>query len=371
VLNARAFLQALQARGVEFYTGVPDSLLAPFCALVEELPAARHVTAVNEGAAIGLAIGHYLAIGSIPLVYVQNSGLGNAINPLLSLADPDVYGVPMLLLIGWRGAPGQHDEPQHAKQGRVTPALLKAMEIPVVALDADSSDPGPLIDAALDQALRSTGPSALLARPGAFSADAVSRPLRRLLPLTREAAIARIVALLPGDALVVSTTGMISRELFARRDQVGHCHERDFLCIGGMGHAISVALGMALAKPSRRVVCLDGDGAALMHLGALATLAHSGSNLCHIVLNNGAHDSVGGQPTVALDLDLPGIAAAMGYARTFRVENEANLAHALAVSLAESGPSFLEIQVAPGSRPGLGRPSVAPSDAKRTFMGAV
>jgi phosphonopyruvate decarboxylase len=371
VLRAPAFLQTLQARGVEFFVGVPDSLLAPFCACVEELPPARHVIAVNEGAAVGLAIGHHLATGAVPLVYLQNSGLGNAVNPLLSLADPDVYGVPMLLLIGWRGAPGERDEPQHSKQGRVTPALLEAMEIPVVRLDADCTDPGPPIDAALNQALSSSGACALLARSGTFSAYTASRSARGTQFPTREAAVAAIVAALPAESLVVATTGMISRQLFELRRASEQSHERDFLCVGGMGHAISVALGLALARPGRRVVCLDGDGAALMHLGALASIARSGSDTCHIVLNNGAHDSVGGQPTLAFDVDLPAIATAMGFARAYRAEDGASLRAAVAAGLAEAGPSFIEARISPGTRPGLGRPTVSPRDAKQAFMEAV
>jgi phosphonopyruvate decarboxylase len=369
MLSAAVLLDQMQRQGISYFAGVPDSLLAPFCAEVQGLPADQHVIAVNEGAAIGLAIGHHLGTGRVPLVYMQNSGLGNAVNPLMSLADPDVYGIPLVLLIGWRGAPGEPDEPQHAKQGRITLSLLAALEIPVLVLERDSSDAAGIVARALAAAKQSSGPSAIVVRRGALAGQPAAL-VPSAFPLRRAAAIAAITAsLVPGTA-VIATTGMIGRELFDLRARSGGDHASDFLCVGGMGHASQVALGLAASRPGARVLCLDGDGAALMHLGGLATIATSGANLLHVVLNNGMHGSVGGQPTVALRVDLPGVARALGYARVFRADTADQLAEALGLAATIRGPVFLEVRIAPGESPDLGRPTLSPQEAKRLFMGS-
>ena len=322
---------------------------------------------MNEGAAVGLAIGHHLATGNVPLVYLQNSGLGNAVNPLLSLADPDVYGVPLVLLIGWRGAPGEADEPQHRKQGRVTLGLLEAMEVPCEILDSQTVDATGIVGRAVAAARQRSGPSAIVVRRGALPSlkgAANDSPYA----LKREEAIAAIVAAAPPDSFFVATTGMIGRELFELRARAGASHARDFLCVGGMGHASQVALGLALAQPDRHIVCLDGDGAVLMHMGALATIATSGASLLHVVLNNGQHGSVGGQPTVAFQVDLTEVARALGYAEARRIETAAELSAAVSARRTNRGPVFLEVRVAPGERADLGRPTLSTGEAKRLFM---
>lgn len=368
MIDPRVFLDRLAERGVDFVTGVPDSLMAGFCAHVASLPAERHVIAVNEGTAIALAAGNHLATGGVPLVYLQNSGLGNAVNPLLSLADPEVYALPMILLVGWRGAPGEKDEPQHLKQGRVTPALLEAMEIPCRLLDGD-------MEAAADWAARTArsrgGPVVLLARKGTFHRpEAVGATEDAPPRLSREAAIAAILRGLPAGALVVATTGMASRELHELRKARGENGASDFLTVGSMGHASQVALGIARAAPGRRVVCLDGDGAALMHMGGLATIGARGSgDLLHVLLNNGAHDSVGGQPTVGFEVSFTGIARACGYeAMAGPVETEADIAAQLSAFSGRGGRRFLEIRVRRGSRADLGRPAEGPAANKARFV---
>ncbi len=373
MISPRDFHAALAAEGVDFLAGVPDSLLKDFCAYVDAaLPPEGHVIAANEGTAVGLAVGHHLATDSMPVVYLQNSGLGNTINPLLSLADPEVYGIPMIVLIGWRGAPGVKDEPQHVKQGRVTPALLDAMEIPYRELDGD---PAAAEEAAIWAATtaRETGaPVVLLVHKGAFGKAEMKRPSREVSEsmMTREAAIQLITGTLPAGATIVATTGMISRELYESRGELGQDRASDFLTVGSMGHASQIALGIARAKPGAQVVCLDGDGAALMHLGGMATIGTSETGeLLHIVLNNGAHDSVGGQPTVAQQISLTGIALACGYNRVEGpVEAEADI-RAQVASLAQvSGRRFLEVRVRPGSRADLGRPRETPAENKAQFI---
>jgi phosphonopyruvate decarboxylase len=252
-------LRELQDAGVDLFCGVPDSLLRPFCDLLTPLPPDRHVITANEGAAVALAMGHYLGGGGLPLVYLQNSGLGNAVNPLLSLADPLVYGIPLLLLVGWRGEPGVPDEPQHAKQGAVTPALLDAMDIPCRVLDRASSGPRQLVREAVGSSLGRGGPHALLVRKGALG-PSTSAARAADAAWSREAALAQVLERLHGDDLVVATTGFTGRELFEQRRARGEGHARDLLVIGGMGHASQIALGLALRQPRRRVICLDGDG---------------------------------------------------------------------------------------------------------------
>ena len=373
MLDPRAVFDAFRANGVDFFTGVPDSLLKNFCAYVtDHAPEDRHIIAANEGGAVALAAGHYLASGRPALVYMQNSGEGNAVNPLLSLTDPDVYGIPLLLLIGWRGEPGVHDEPQHVKQGKVTLALLEAAGIPYSVLDASVPEPERQIAAGIAQAVDAGGPFAFVVRKGAFAPYVLQKNEAWDFPLTREQAVACVTSAAPENAVFVSTTGMASRELFEIRARNGQTHGRDFLTVGSMGHASQIALALALEKRGRPVYCLDGDGAFLMHMGAAAlTGTRAPAGFFHIVLNNAAHDSVGGQPTAARNVDLPAVAKACGYAQVCSAETEKEIVEALARASAAAengiGPSFLEIKVRKGARPDLGRPTVSPKENLAAF----
>lgn len=370
MLTPSEFHSACAAAGIRFFTGVPDSLLKDFCAwALARLTAGSHIIAASEGGAVGLAAGHYLATGRPALVYMQNSGQGNAVNPLLSLADPEVYGLPMLLLVGWRGEPGVHDEPQHVKQGRVTRALFKAMEIPCEILSPEPAAAAAQVARLAALARREKRPVALLVRAGAFSKYPAPVSAGPGHVFTREEAIAAIVSRLPSRAVIVSTTGHISRELYEYRERSGSGHARDFLTVGSMGHASQIALGIALARPRRQVYCLDGDGALLMHMGALALIGSSCcANLRHIVLNNGAHGSVGGQPTAALAVSLTGIARACGYARALSANSPGGLKRSLPLLAAARGPAFLEVRVSGGARADLGRPAGSPAENKAAFI---
>lgn len=372
-ISPKAFYEALAAGGVEFLCGVPDSLLKDFCAYVDAtLPAENHVIAANEGSAVGIAAGHHLATGTVPVVYLQNSGLGNTVNPLLSLADAEVYGLPMVLVVGWRGEPDVKDEPQHVKQGRVTSALIEAMEYPYRILDGDEAEA--LVNAAwaVTTAREIGGPVVLLVRKGAFGKAETRRPSLEVPSQrpTREDAIALVTAALPAEATIVATTGMISRELYEQRGALGQSRAGDFLTVGAMGHASQIALGIARARPDAQVVCLDGDGAVLMHMGGLALIGSSDSgSLLHVVLNNGAHDSVGGQPTVAFDISLTGVARACGYdVVEGPIEDPAEIEATLSRLVHMPGRRFLELRVRPGSRPDLGRPKETPQQNKALFV---
>ncbi|MDD2236134.1 MAG: phosphonopyruvate decarboxylase [Kiritimatiellae bacterium] len=369
MICTESFCSMLERVGVNFFTGVPDSLLKAFCAYVSDhVPPERHVTAANEGGAVALAAGHYLASGRPALVYMQNSGQGNAVNPLLSLADPDVYGIPMLLLVGWRGEPGVKDEPQHLKQGQVTQALFEAMDIPCRILPDNNSDAASCLEEMIRRATTEHRPVALLVRAGTFEPYARKAPDARY-SLKREAALEMVVSCLPECAALVSTTGQLSRELYECRERNGQGHERDFLTVGSMGHASQIAQGIALHQTTRPVICLDGDGALLMHLGAPAIIGSlKAPNYHHVLLNNGVHDSVGAQKTVGFDVDFVQLALACGYVDAVCVDGEEALLSAFRLQLQKKGPSFLEVRVAPGARKDLGRPKTTPDQNKRAFM---
>ena len=344
------FVECLCGVGVSFFTGVPDSLLKFFCAYVTDNCGKNHVIAANEGGAVGLAAGHYLATGKPALVYMQNSGQGNAVNPLCSLADPDVYSIPMVLLVGWRGEPGVKDEPQHVKQGKVTVSLFETLGIPTEILPDSDESAAEVTRRMVEKAKTESRPVALIVRKGLFAEYTLQNKKPDIAALPREQAIEEMLRSLPEDAVVVSTTGMISREVYETRERLGQDHSRDFLTVGSMGHAIMISLGVALAQPARKVFCLDGDGASIMQMGNMAIAGQSGcANLTHIVLNNAAHDSVGGQPTVGGTIDLSAIAASCGYNRL-------------------GAPVFREIKVAKGARKNLGRPKEPPQVNKALYM---
>jgi phosphonopyruvate decarboxylase len=374
MIDPARFVDHLAEQGVTMFTGVPDSLLKSFGTHVNaHLPRSQHVIAANEGAAVGLALGHHLRTGEVPLVYLQNSGFGNTINPLLSLADPDVYGVPMLLLIGWRGRPGVKDEPQHVTQGRVQTALLDAAGIPWTVLPTDPAEAEAAVAEAARTAAAGHTPYALLVAKDTFgpaAAPGTATPSPDLP--SRETALIALVEAIGDGPILVSTTGMLSRELFEHRERSGTDGSRDFLTVGGMGHASSIALGIALREPEREVWCLDGDGALLMHAGSLAVIAdHAPASYLHVVFNNGVHDSVGGQPTSIDQVDVPAAARAMGYRHAAATGDVATLADDVAALRAHGGPSLLEIRVRPGNRADIGRPTRTPAESKRAFSAAV
>lgn len=374
MLSPKIFIESLAAKGVDFFAGVPDSLLKNVCAFISDTLDDRHnIIAANEGAAVGLAAGHYLATGHIPCVYMQNSGEGNAINPLASLTDKEVYGIPVLLVIGWRGEPGVHDEPQHVKQGKITLPLLDAMGIRHEILSQDETEFRSQLDGAVRHMSETGEAFAFIVRKNTFEPYTLQRHEVNEYPLSREEAIQKVAASLSAKDVIVSTTGMISRELFEYRTAQGQGHERDFLTVGSMGHASQIALGIALEKTDRRVWCFDGDGAALMHLGSVAIIADKApENFVHVIFNNGAHDSVGGQPTVGLKVNLAGIAKAAGYKDAFSVTTADDLGSALKALKTMRGPVLLEVRVHRGNRKDLGRPTTTPiqnRDALMEFMG--
>jgi phosphonopyruvate decarboxylase len=373
MIETSFFYNELLKHNTDFFAGVPDSLLKSFCAYITDNAAdKKYIITVNEGSAVALASGYHLATGKIPLVFMQNSGLGNAVNPLLSLTDGDVYRIPLVLVIGWRGEPGVHDEPQHVKQGRVTRELLDAMEIPYVILAKDKDGVKKQIAECYAHIAHTGTVFAFLVQKDTFSPYKMKKKQNDATLMSREEAIETIVCAQMEnreEGIIVSTTGMASRELYELREKYRMGHERDFLTVGSMGHASQIALGIALQKRGLPVTILDGDGAVLMHMGGMAALgAEKPGNVRHIVLNNGAHDSVGGQPTIAEagEIDLCGIARSCGYEQVFCVKSKDELKRVL--SARDNCLAFIEIKVKKGARDDLGRPQSTPEENKTAFM---
>lgn len=358
----------LQQEGIGFYTGVPDSLLKSFLQYLQDhCPENHHIITANEGLAVALASGYYFQTGKTPLVYLQNSGLGNVVNPLTSLADKEMYQVPMLLLIGWRGRPGTDDEPQHLKMGRITVKLLEALEVPVYLLDTDEANTFKKISEAIRLSEEKQMPVALLVQEQLFSGYK-SFDLTDGYKLGREFVIQRIIDVLGGDETIICTTGKIGREFYEQNIKAGNKIKKYLLSVGAMGHANHIALGVKITT-DRKVIMMDGDGALMMHLGALPTITHyAKQRFIHIMLNNGSHESVGGQPTEALRVDCCAIAQSCGYDKVICIKNENELERWLHDGLNRDIVQFVEIRINRNSRSDLGRPVEKPADWKKKFM---
>lgn len=353
-------------------TGVPDSTLQQFCDYICNEGRKlfdRHVVAENEGASIGIAIGEYLATGCPACVYMQNSGLGNVVNPITSLANLDVYGIPMLLLVGWRGEPGTKDEPQHKYMGKITLGLLEILDIPYAVVDGHTTEEE--LDAVFQEAkaaFEENKQYALVIKRGTFEKGAATI-YRNQYSLKRERAIEILVRWLQQDDIVISTTGKISREMYERSNEIIGSHAQTFLTVGGMGHANMIAYQIANRKLGQRVICLDGDGALLMHMGSMTILGQNpADNMIHICLNNEAHESVGGMATGAAGISYAGIAERCGYRKIYCVSEEKELQEALSAIRTKCELTFLEIHVAIGSREDLGRPRETAEENRRAFM---
>lgn len=370
-MDVSFFIKQLKEKKIDTIIGVPDSALKQFCYSMNQGKdiSFRHFVPANEGAAVGIAIGHYLATGRPACVYMQNSGLGNTVNPITSLANEKVYGIPILFLIGWRGIPGKKDEPQHRFMGEITCLLLDELEIPYVILRKDTTGEQLLqmMAKAVEQ-MKKGKQFAFAVEPGTFEAKCGYQP-KSIWKLIREDVIHTILSNISVDDIVVSTTGKISREVYEQSDKIYGHHMQAFLTVGGMGHASMIAFGIATEQPNKRVWCIDGDGAALMHMGNLAFLGkQKPKNLIHICLNNDAHESVGGMPTGCVGMDYAKIALESGYPIVKNVQDMDKLKIALQEITKEKQLCFLEVKVALGSREDLGRPKETTMENKALFM---
>ncbi|WP_315070639.1 phosphonopyruvate decarboxylase [uncultured Clostridium sp.] len=372
MIDVKEFYNELLNNDIDFFTGVPDSLLKSFCAFIKDNVSERkNIIAANEGNAIGLAAGYHLATRKIGLVYMQNSGIGNALNPIVSLADKLVYSIPMLLIIGWRGEPNKKDEPQHKKQGIITTEILDVLDIKYEVLDKNTNNDEMrvILQKAYDFMKENNEPYAIVIKKGTFDEYILKKNCIYNFGMTREEAIGVVVNSIKKNASVISTTGMASRELFELREKYRQDHNRDFLTVGSMGHSSQIALGVALSNKDKEVYCIDGDGALLMHLGGLTTIGNQKpKNFKHILINNGAHDSVGGQETVGFKIDILAIAKGCGYKECFSCSSREELVNLLERIKDGEGPILLEIKVQKGARKDLGRPTSTPIENKEAFM---
>ena len=368
-MKVQDFINVLDDEGIEFYTGVPDSQLKALCDALLESSNHQHIIAANEGNAVGLAAGHYIATKKVPCVYLQNSGLGNIVNPCTSLTHPKVYGIPMVFVVGYRGEPGVKDEPQHVYQGEITLSLLQDLEIDYMEVSADTSPEECMIFLQEKKTRMQDGYSvAFVVKKNGLTKDSYMNYKNPYI-MTRERAIEIILSEESLADVVISTTGKASREVFEIRERRSEGHEKDFLTVGSMGHCSMIGLGIALAKPDRKVCVLDGDGAMLMHMGAGAIIGQQApKNMIHFVLNNQAHESVGGMPTAMNNVSLVKLGEAFGYRQSFSIQTEEELINILKNVKDMQGPILIEVMVAIGAREDLGRPTTTPHDNICSFM---
>lgn len=370
-MNVKNFVSCFTEQlGCDFFAGVPDSQLKEFCDYIYDKfeLGKSHFICANEGNATALAAGAYLASGKIPVVYLQNSGIGNLVNPISSLHNDKVYGIPCVYVVGWRGEPGIKDEPQHLFQGIITLEQLRILDIATIVVDKLTTEEELIKAMAAHKEFLNSGKSiAFIVKKETFSSDTNVEYFNKNI-LNRESIIEAVVDVC-GDDLVVCTTGKASRELFEIRERKNMSHKYDFLTVGSMGHSSSIALGIALKKPSTKVWCIDGDGAAIMHMGAMATIgAASPDNLVHIVINNEAHETVGGMPTVASKICFKKIANGCGYPNVLFADDKVTLNSALKKATKSNSLTFIEIKAALGARENLGRPTTTVKENKHTFV---
>jgi phosphonopyruvate decarboxylase len=368
MINPEGLYNFLKDKGIGFFTGVPDSLLKNFLSCLQDKAASHeHIIAANEGLAVSLASGYYLSSGKIPLVYLQNSGLGNMVNPLTSLLDKEMYSIPVLLMIGWRGRPGVKDEPQHKKMGRITIPLLDVLEVPVFLIEGESASSFKTIEEAISLAISENKPVALLVQEDIFEKYEV-KPSDQVYSLIRENVIHHLIKKLTGDEIVVCSTGKAGREFYEKNIEENNKVKKYFLSVGAMGHASHIAFGISM-NVKEKVIILDGDGALLMQLGTLPVIAHHAcGNFIHIVINNGSHESVGGQSTEGFFVDFCLIAKGCGFKKTTLINTSTELDQWLNNGLDFSGVQFVEIRTFSNSRNDLGRPAGNPENWKDYFM---
>jgi phosphonopyruvate decarboxylase len=370
MINTQLFFEELKKSEISFFAGVPDSLLKDFCSyLTDNTSESNHFITSNEGAAIALATGYHLATRKTPMVYLQNSGLGNMINPLTSLVDKEVYSIPMVLLIGWRGEPGVKDEPQHIKQGRIQNRILETLEIPYIILDLETDISQGHVEKLIDKAKSDSCPVAIVVKSGTFEKYKQLNKINLVnFKLSREEAIETILDNIESSYLVISTTGKTSREVYEMRKKSSNSSQNDFLTVGSMGHASQIALGVALFTKNK-VVCIDGDGALLMHMGSLAISGTSNANyFIHILLNNSSHESVGGQPTVGGIINFTEISRSCCYDYCKKVTTKNELINELNFIKNYDKKVFIEVMVNLSSRDNLSRPDKLPIENKNGFM---
>ena len=366
MIEIKGFFNFLKTNKINFFSGVPDSVLKETKSFFEKMSDRKHVIASNEGTATSICIGHHLATGSIPCVYLQNSGLGNAINPLISIAHKKVYSIPLLLLVGWRGAPGQKDEPQHLAKGKITAKLLNNLDIKFCEIR--NKKDFKKLKKLISYSKKNSKPIACLVKKSVFYNTDKKKKSSNEKGILREIFINHLLNGIKKNTKIVASTGYISREIHQVRINNNNNNGNDFYMVGGMGHASAVALGLSISNARLPVICLDGDGAMLMHLGSLANIGYyANSNFKHIVLNNLSHESVGGQKTNIEKINLSEVSIGMGYKSYMLIEKNEEIKKKIEKFLKLKGPAFLEVRIKKGAIKNLQRPTNL-INIKKLFM---
>jgi len=371
MLNTMKYFEYLIELNINFFTGVPDSLLKQICACISDNEDENHIIAANEGNAVGLAAGYHLATKKLPLVYLQNSGLGNTVNPLISLTSDTVYSIPMLLMIGWRGQPGVKDEPQHINQGAVTEQLLDVLGVEYEILSMDLDEAKSQTQRLVKSALKENRTKAVLVRKNTFEEYSYKSDAMYKSKISREDAIDVLLNNINSNDYIFSTTGKTSREVFELREKYSQSHDRDFLTVGSMGHTSSIALAFSKYNDNN-VICLDGDGALLMHMGSLpVNSVYSKDNFKYVLMNNYSHESVGGQKTIADKIDFLKLFESVGFKNYQSVSTLAEFKEVIDSKKFQNQSFAIEVLVKIGSREDLGRPTITPEQARENLMGTI
>jgi len=364
MIDTKKFYNTLIKNSFDYFVGVPDSLLKEFCLCINDLSKNNHIITANEGNAVAIASGYNIATSKYGVVYMQNSGLGNIVNPLLSLSDEKVYKIPMLFIIGYRGEPDIKDEPQHIKQGELTLPLLNTLGIKYFILNEDYEEQ---IKQCYDYIQKTDKPIALVVKKDTFSKYEKEYNNNNNNKLSREEALDIIINNLDNKDFIVSTTGKTSREIFEIREKNKTDHSNDFLTVGSMGHTSSLALGISL-NTDKNIYCIDGDGAFIMHMGGLAiAIQNAKDNFKYILINNGCHESVGGQQTIAYKINIEKILLGFGFNKVLTLDNKQDIVSALKEQKKYSKIAIV-INVNDKSRKDLGRPTTTPIYNKEQFQ---
>jgi phosphonopyruvate decarboxylase len=356
MIDTKKLLIFLEKNNLNFFSGVPDSVLKNFTNLL--INKSSHVLATNEGSAVSIGIGYHLSFNKLPCIYMQNSGLANAINPLISIAHKGVYSIPMMMLIGWRGSPGIKDEPQHLIKGKITKNLLKLLGIKYEIIESEKDFNK--IKKLINFSKKKKVPVACLFKKGVLKKVNYHKKFSERSTIKnkilRSEVIREILKSIQNNTKIISTTGYTSRELYQIRKNEGYHKGKDFYMIGGMGHSSSVALGAAFKK-NKKILCLDGDGSMLMHLGSLHTVGlMNKNNFKHILLNNQSHESVGGQEISFKRVKMEKLIKGLGYSKYIQLKDKKDLKNKIQSVLKYKGSIFLEVLIEKGAIKNLGRP---------------
>ena len=355
MIKIDSLINVLKKNDINFFTGIPDSILIELSRFLQNKNKRKHIRATSEGSAISIGIGHYLSTKQVPCIYMQNSGLSNALNPLISITSKKVYNIPLVLIIGWRGSPRVKDEPQHNVKGKITESILKLLNIKytIVRSGNDLSQFNKIVK----NAKKNNNIAACLIEQGTIKKIKKTYNKKNFYKLNKELFLKTLLETLEKNSKVISSTGYNSRELMYLRNKYKLINTKDFYMVGGMGHTASVALGYSLST-KKKTICIDGDGSFLMHLGSIKTAGtFANNNFKYILLNNNSHDSVGGQNTYANNIDFEKLSKSLGFKKFYKIKNNKNLKQNIKRFLKGNNLNFLEVKITNSKIKNLPRPN--------------